>query len=130
MPVPVFPNLRTGSPAKYPVEVNYRNRSKVYVHADLSEQRFVKGFDGLRDFVLVYAEIGTADKETLRAFWNSMMGAFNTTWNITLPIDTPPGNVESFFGCQFVPGSQFDAQEVSHGIWRVTLQVRETRKGD
>lgn len=125
MPTPTFPTLASGYVAKFPLVRGRAWRSKVYSHADGSEQRFSMGYAPLAAFQLSYMELRTADKETLRTFWNSCSGSLSTSWSITLPI--PEGSSTTWAHMQFVPGSTFEAREHSHGIWQVTLALRQTR---
>lgn len=80
----------------------------------------------LDEIKLVFSDIKTADKETVRAFWNSSHGSYDTTWDITLTdVD---GSTIAMQHMQFTPGQQFQAAEVKPGRWSFTLNARRTRK--
>jgi hypothetical protein len=96
------------------------------VSVDFSEQRFSKG-SPLDEFDLVYNDISTVDKETLRTFWNARQGSEDTTWDITLP-DPDFAHPTTYSHMQFSPGQRFDATEIKPGRWKVTLKCRRTRK--
>ena len=119
-----FPTLSTGSPAKYPFTRGRRQRSTTLVFNDFSEQHFAMG-SVLDDIKLVFNDISTADKETIRAFWNSSHGAYDTTWSVMVT-DTD-GSTRTFSNMQFTPGQQFSATNIKPGRWSVTLVARQTR---
>lgn len=124
--MPSFPTLATGSVACYPITRGNRYRTMVYYMVDLSEQRFSRGQGGLASFELVYTNISTADKNTLRTFFIDRFGSFDHTWDITLP-DPSVGSPTTYNNMQFIPGQQFEAANLSQGRWSVTLKIRQTR---
>src|SRR5258708_808161 len=103
--MPSFPKLHTGSVAKYPLTRGSQFRTVVYHHVDLSEQRFSKGQGGLASFSMVFNDVSTADKDTVKAFFIARLGPFDTSWDLTLPdpTDTTYSNLE------FIPGQKFEA---------------------
>lgn len=121
----VFPTLHTGSVAKYPLGRGTRFRTGVGIFTDMSEQRFSKGNGALASFSLVYNNINTQDKETLREFFNTTLGSFDASWQLTLP-DPSAMSPTTYHNLQFVPGSTFKGQNTSPSRWRVTLMVRQT----
>jgi hypothetical protein len=120
----VFPNLASGQPVKYPLTRSNKFRTGVAVFTDMSEQRWSRGNGALAGFALVYNNISTADKETLRQFFSTTYGSYDATWQIT--INDPIGSPTTYYNCQFMPMQHFVAQETSFNRWRVTLQVRQT----
>jgi hypothetical protein len=124
--VPNFPNLSSGVPLKYPVERTAQIRGLIYVHEDLSEQRSPLGVP-LDDFNLNWADISTADKNTIQNFFNSQQGALATDWSLT--IEDPPGTLATYNRLQFAPGQKFAATNFNFGRWSVTLKIRQTFSG-
>lgn len=122
-----FPKLKTGSVAKYPATRQRVYRTMVHTFCDMSEQRFSKGNGPLCTWQLTYSNINTADKETLRGFFDGREGATDTTWDITIE-DPDPAHPTTYTDMQFVPNSKFVAKNHSPDRWEVTLQMRQTRK--
>lgn len=125
-----FPTLKSGSVAKYPLTRGNKFRTNVATFTDLSEQRWSRGNGGLAMFSLVYNNIITSDKEILREFYGSTLGSFDSTWQLTLKDASSPHTQTTYYNLQFVPGVPFSAQETSPGIWRTTLQIRQTNMSD
>lgn len=120
-----FPTITSGAVAKYPLTRSVQHRTQVWTFVDLTEQRFSKGNGGRAAFTLVYNNIKTADKETLRAFFASTFGSYDHTWSITLP-DPSPGSPTTYTNMQFLANQQFAAVNISPDRWRVTLKCRQT----
>lgn len=108
---------------KYPVQRTSTRRTSILVFNDFSEQRFAKG-SKLDAFDLQFSKIPTADKDLVRAFWNSRQGATDTTWSLTINDPDPV----TYNHLQFTPGQQFRATMTSTGLWSFTLKVRRIRK--
>ncbi len=125
MATPAFPILSGGSVAKYPLTRSRSRRGTIIVFTDFSEQRFQKG-SPLDGFELVYTKIPTADKELVRAFWDSMQGPFVTTFDFTLNAEDLTS--KTYHNMQFTPGQQFEPIEESPNRWTFTLKLRKTRK--
>jgi hypothetical protein len=109
-----FPALSSGAACKYPVSRTVQRRHTVHQFCDLSEQRYMKGLP-LAEFRLEYNWLKTADKEILRAFWDSQNGIAGATWTLVFDGVTYPK-------CQFT--GTFNAQLQSTGIWKVVLTFR------
>ena len=124
----VFPNLTSGAPVKYPLSRSNSYRTGVAVFTDLSEQRWSKGNGQRAGFALVFNNLSTPDKETLREFFSTTFGSYDATWQLT--INDPIGSPTTYYNLQFVPNQHFIAQLTSYGRWRVTLQVRQTNTTD
>lgn len=120
-----FPVISGGSVAKYPLTRHRIQRGAIATFLDFSEQRFSKGVP-LNDFELTWSKIPTADKDAIRDFFNARLGAFDTTWQIT--IEDPPGSPTTFQHMQFIPKQQFEAKEESTGLWSFSLKIRQTRR--
>jgi hypothetical protein len=108
----------------YPLVRSHQFRTNVYTHVDFSEQRFSKGVD-LQMFDLTFHNLKTADKETVRVFFNSTRGNFDTTWTLTYT-DTD-GTPQTYTNLQFV-GNTLDATQTEPGVWQIKLKVRQTRQ--
>jgi len=120
-----FPNLSTGKPLCYPVTRGRRRRCTTITFNDFSEQKFAMG-TVLDDLAITFNSISTADKDTVRAFWNSMHGSYDTTWDITATdVDSSTISIQHL---QFTPGQQFAATQIKPGRWSLTLNARRTRK--
>lgn len=124
--MPSFPTLATGSVAKYPLTRGNSYRGMVYFHADLSEQRFSRGQGGLATFELVFTNVSTADKNTVRQFFIDRFGSFDHSWDLTLP-DPSVGSPTTWNNLQFIPGQQFEANNISPDRWQFSLKVRQVR---
>ncbi len=121
--MPSFPTLSSGYVAKYPLTRGHTYRTTVLVAVDGTEQRFSKG-SALEDFTLTWTSIRTADKNLVRDFFNSRKGAFDTTWDITLPAPS----AGTWTSVEFAPGQDFVATEYKPGYWQFSLKIRTTRK--
>jgi hypothetical protein len=120
----IFPALSGGFTAKYPLKRTHKHRSTVYVHGDFTEQRFAKGTQ-LDEFELHFTSIPTADKNKIEAFFSSVRGQFDTTWQIY--IDDIDGVAKIYHHMQFMDPT-FTAVENDEGFWTFTLRMRQTRK--
>jgi hypothetical protein len=125
MATPAFPLLSSGSVAKYPLTRSRIRRGTILIFTDFSEQRFQKG-SPLDGFDLVFTKIPTADKERVRAFWDSMQGPFVTDFDFTL--NNEDGSSVTYHFMQFTPGQQFEPIEETPNRWTFSLKLRKTRK--
>lgn len=113
-----FPNLASGSPARYPLRRAVTFRTEVLRFVSDAEQRWLRRVE-LAEFQLTYENITTADMQTLRTFFTSQKGAFDSTW--TLILDGVTYNNMVFTHDEFSP------TEFKKGRWRVTLQCRQVK---
>lgn len=114
-----FPNLTCGQPVKYPLQREVHYPCRVLQFGNDTEQRFLIGAQ-LARFNLQFRRISKADMNTLKGFFETMKGAFDDTWDITL-------NAELFSYCCF-DTDEFKATENRHGQYDVALPVRQARK--
>ncbi len=114
--------MTSGAIAKYPLTRRKSYRTSVLTSVDMSEQRFSKG-SVLAAFDLLFTSVSTADKNTVRDFFDARQGTFDTTWDITF--DDPPGTPVTYLHLQFMPGQNFEATEVKTGRWNFNLKVRQ-----
>jgi len=114
-----FPNLASGTPAKYPASCATEYRTGVITFADGSEQRYKKRAPLVR-WTLTYSDISSADVETLSMFFSTCKGAFDKTWDITIS-----GVLYSY--CSF-DQDDFAVTETRNGRFSVSLAVRQVRK--
>ena len=78
-----FPALFHGSVALYPLTAAVRQTVGIHQFTDFTEQRFVE-MPPLRRFVLVLEDISASDRDAIEAFFESVKGGFDSTWDITI----------------------------------------------
>lgn len=124
--MPIFPKLSSGVVAKYPTTRRHNWRTGRIIFTDMSEQRWAKG-QPFEEFDLEFQNVGGVDKETLRNFFNSVKGPFDTTWEFDFPDPPAPASPGQFLHMKFAKDSTFTAVENKPGRWAVTLRVQQTR---
>jgi len=78
-----FPNLKSGSPALHPASLGRVTATRLTKFEDGSEQRWAAAENRFR-WVLTYRGLDGYDLSILRAFFTSMKGRFDSTWDITV----------------------------------------------
>ena len=115
----VFPNISTGDVCLYPVTQTLAMPTRVIRFLDDTEQRW-RSADPLNSWVLTYNRILWADIVTLQNFFNTVKGAFDSTW--TFP----------FLGTNYTSmcfdQDDFSAVESDPGRYTVSLKLRQTAK--
>lgn len=125
MPVQKFPKLTSGVVAKYPSTRRRNFRTEVYVHADMTEQRFPKGVP-LEEFQLTFNNVSTVDKELVRNFFNDRRGEFDVTWELDWPESPAPADPIVYKHMQFT-NPTFEATEFKPGRWGFAVSMKQTR---
>lgn len=80
-----FPNLRSGSPAMYPLTRGSCFATGVFRFVNGSEQR-VPDRPNYATFALVFNGLNGYDRSLLNEFFTSAKGSFDNTWSLTLPV--------------------------------------------
>lgn len=114
-----FPTLSSGQVAKHPATRIRSASTKVLSFADDTEQRW-KQRAPLARFTLTYRRLKQADMITLRNFFDSMKGEYDSTFSITLDGTT-------YNNCAF-DQDEFTYVEKSEKLYDVTLKIRQTQK--
>jgi hypothetical protein len=118
----VFPTLSSGWIMAYPLTDRHKWRTEVMRHIDLSEQRYSMGVE-LEEFDLEFHNLSTTDKETIRSFFTSTRGSFDTTW--TLKFKDTNGILQTYTYMQFT--GDFSPEMTANGVWSIRLTVKQTR---
>lgn len=114
-----FPSLSHGSAALYPLTAGQRYPARILQFGDDGEQRFRLSAP-LRKFRLVYEQISAADVATVRTFFDSMKGAFDATWDLTIA-----GTTYSYLAFET---DALVVTERSVNLFDIALDIRQVRK--
>jgi hypothetical protein len=114
-----FPTLSTGSVCMRPVTRTISAAVRVLRKLNDTEQRF-RTAPILSGWELTYTRMKWADVETLRTFFETQKGAFDTTWSF--PFDGATYNHLAFDQDEFM----FSEQRL--GRFDVSLRIRQVKK--
>jgi len=114
-----FPNLKSGKPAMYPATRGRGYMTGTVKFLDQSEQRW-KARAPLTRWELTFTGVDGYDLSLVRAFFNSMKGAFDSTWDVTI------GGV-LYSNCVFEQ-DDFSPVEQRNNRHNLTLRFRQVRK--
>lgn len=78
-----LPNVRVSAQALYPVTRRVEFLTDVAIAIDSTEQRS-KTRPPLTRFVFPYTRLSSSDMGTIRTFFESQKGSFDSTWSVTL----------------------------------------------
>ena len=114
-----FPTLSSGAVALYPLKHVARYPVRVIEFNDDSTQRWKQGA-ALNEFELVFADLSATDRDTLQTFFDSVKGAYDSTWDITI-------------GGTLYDNMAFEDDapqwhEKTAESWDVTFRIRQTAK--
>ncbi len=113
-----FPVLEDGQVCKYPVASTSSWVTRVNQFVDFSEQRWVNR-QPLRRFVFQYKDISAADLATLKAFFETQKGMFDT---FTVPFDGGTFENMVFEHDDFMP-----VEDRFPNRYSLTLRMKQTR---
>lgn len=116
-----FPTLSSGQVAQYPATRINGSATRVIAFADDSEQRY-RVRAPLASFVLAFTRLSAADLATLRTFFDSMKGRFDSTFSLTFDGED--------YDYMTLEQDAFAYSERGEGRFDVTLSMRQTRKND
>jgi hypothetical protein len=115
-----LPTVRGGVQCLYPVTRRVEFLTDVAIALDSTEQRF-KRRPALTTFELPYRRITLADTNTMRAFFASQKGTFDSTWDFTLGSTTY--SAMTFLDPDFAAREEADAPT----YYSFTLRARQTQ---
>ena len=116
-----FPTISRGDVCLYPVGRTLASATTVITFADDSELRF-KSAAPMNAWVLTYPALIWADVDTLRTFFATQKGAFDSTWNF-------PFLGATYAACVF-DQDEFSYERDQRGRYSVSLRFRQTKKGE
>lgn len=132
-----LPTIRGGSVAMYPLTRGTLLTVAVQKFITGSEQRF-KRHAPLEQFQLDYSGLYVVDRDALAAFYFAVLGAYNDTWQFTMPGILSPGTVPAnpwvasspsvWTTCTFVEDT-FSSVESGPGLYDVSFRFRQVQKG-
>ena len=115
-----FPTIRSGSTrVLYPLTRTASYLTRTLQFNNDKEQRWVVR-PVLAKFALEYNEINATDLSTLKTFFDSCKGAYDSTWDITV------GGV--LYSYMVFEEDDWTATESKPNLWTVRLTLRQTRK--
>ena len=114
-----FPALFSGEVSLEPLIESVRQRVPIHQFTNFTEQRWVE-MAALRRFALTLDNIQKADRDTLEAFFETMKGGFDHTWDITLGGATYQNMV--------FDSDVFSCRESSPEYWSIALTCHQVRK--
>jgi len=113
-----LPTVRGGAQCLYPVTRTVQFLTDIATALNASEQRF-KRRPPLTIFTLPYKSMSATDTSTMKAFFESQKGEFDSTWSFTLGSTT-------YAALTFLD-SAFTVQESSPTTYSFTLRARQTK---
>ena len=116
----IFPTIRNGATALYPLSRSRSFVTTVKQFCDDSEQRWVSQSYGLAVFKLQYTNILACDVNALLAFWRTAKGSWDSTWSIVLSGVT--------YANMYFTDDNFSLQEVGPGLFNLTLACSQWRQ--
>jgi len=114
-----LPTVRGGAVALYPITRTNTLPVGVQKFLNASEQRFKRGAP-LGSFELNYSLLPAADRDSLKAFYATVKGSFDNTWQFTL--------VNTYTTCMFTEDG-FSSVEQQPNLYSVSLRFRQIIKG-
>jgi len=114
-----FPTLSSGAVALDPVRHVTKYPVRVIEFNDDSTQRW-KQSAALSEFELAFTDLSAADRDTLQTFFDSVKGAYDSTWDITIG-----GTLYSYMA--FDDDAPRWSEKTAES-WDVSFKIRQTRK--